>query len=175
MVKKRKAVFFDRDGTLIKTYISSKNIPIAIRKVEQLRLLQNVRFVISKISKKYLIIVITNQPDVSRGLNSKENVIKINNKIKSMLKIDKIYTCYSNNNNNYMRKPNPGMIIYAKKKFNLNLKKCFMVGDRLKDIECGKKANCKTILIKKKYNTVKDIKPDFLINQFKDLLRIIKF
>ena len=84
-MKKRKAVFFDRDGTLIKTFISSKNIPVAIRKVEQLRLLQNVRFVISKISKKYLIIVITNQPDVL-DIKLKENVIKINNKIKSCLK-----------------------------------------------------------------------------------------
>ena len=70
---------------------------------------------IEKLSKKYLIIVITNQPDVSRGKNTKNNVVKINSKLMDCLKIDNIYTSYSSDDKNYMRKPNPGMIKFKKK------------------------------------------------------------
>ena len=48
-----------------------------------------------------------------------------------------------------MRKPNPGMIIQAQKKFNIDIKNSFVIGDRDKDIKCGKKVGCKTILLKK--------------------------
>ena len=174
MVKIKKAIFFDRDGTLIKTFVSKNNNPIAIKKLKDFRLIKHTKLVIKKLSKKYLIIVITNQPDVSRGKNKKINVININNKLKKVFNINKIYTCYSHDDKNYMRKPNPGMIFSAKKKFKLNLKKCFVIGDRGKDIKCGKKAGCKTVLLKKKYNDSKFSNPDFVIKDFKELLNIIK-
>ena len=115
MVKINKAIFFDRDGTLIKTFVSKRNIPKAIKNPKDFKLLNNVKFVVNKLAKKYKIIVITNQPDVSRGKNSKKNVEQINLKLSHILKIDKIYTCYSSNDKNYMRKPNPGMILDAQK------------------------------------------------------------
>lgn len=175
MVKKNKAVFFDRDGTLIKTFISKNLIPKAIKNVKDFKLMNYSELVINKLKRKFLIIVITNQPDVSRGLNTKVNVININNKLSKCLKIDKIYTCYSSNNKYYMRKPNPGMIYAAKRKFNLNLRDSFVIGDRDKDIICGKSAGCKTILLKTKYNSHKSLKPNFTITSLKDILNIIKF
>jgi len=174
VVKIKKAIFFDRDGTLIKTFVSKNNNPVAIKILKDFRLIKNTKSVIKKLSNKYLIIVITNQPDVSRGKNKKKNVISINNKLKKVLKINKIYTCYSKDDKNYMRKPNPGMIYLAKKQFKLNLKKCFVVGDRDKDIKSGKKAGCKTVLLKKKYNNFNYSNPDFVIYNFKELLNIIK-
>ena len=171
---KNKAIFFDRDGTLIKTFVTKDLIPKAIKKIKNFRLLNHTRSVIKKLSQSYIIIVITNQPDVSRFKNKKINVIKINNKLSNILKIDKIYTCYSANDKNYMRKPNPGMIFSAKRKYKLNLKKSYVVGDRDKDIKAGKRAKCKTILLRKKYNDFRKIKPNFTIRNFKDLLNIIK-
>ena len=173
-MKNKKAIFFDRDGTLIKTFVSKKNIPMAIKKCKDFKLIKNTKSVIQKLSKKYLIIVITNQPDVSRKKNSKKNVIKINSKLREVLKVNKIYTSYSDNDKNYMRKPNPGMIYLAKKKFGINIKKSFVVGDRHKDIMAGKKVKCKTVMLKKKYNNFKFSKPDFIIKDFKELLNIIK-
>ena len=173
-MKSKKAIFFDRDGTLIKTFVSKKNVPIAIRNYKDFKLLKNTKSVIQKLSKKYLIIVITNQPDVSRGKNSRKNVIKINSELIKMLRINKVYTSYSDNDKNFMRKPNPGMIYLANKQFNINLKKSFVVGDNHKDIAAGKKAKCKTILLKKKYNNLKFSQPDFAINKFNELLNIIK-
>ena len=66
------------------------------------------------------------------------------------------------------------MILKAKKEFNLNLKKSYVIGDREKDIIAGAKAGCKTILIKKSYNNHKTIKCSHLITKLKDILRIIK-
>ena len=174
MVKKNKAIFFDRDGTLIKTSISKKNIPIAIKNYEDIKFENNSNLVVKHFKKKYLIFIITNQPDVSRGKNLKKNVILINSIVKEKLGIKKIYTCYSDKDKNFMRKPNPGMIYKAQKEYNLNLKKSYVVGDRYKDILAGKRANCKTILINKKYNSSSQVEPDFKINNLKDLLKIIK-
>ena len=171
----KKAVFFDRDGTLIKTFFSKKKkIPIAIKHIKDLTIFKECKNVIKKLSKKYLIFIITNQPDVSRGKNTKQNVIKINSKLKDILKIDDIFTSYSANDSNRMRKPNPGMIYFAKKKHKINLEKSFVVGDTYKDILAGQKAKCKTVLLKKKYNQIQKYKPDYVIKNLKDLLKIIK-
>ncbi len=174
MVKKNKAIFFDRDGTLIKTLVSKNNTPIAIKNYKQLRFENNSKLVIERFQKKYLIFIITNQPDVSRGKNLKKNVILINDIIKKKLKIDQVYTCYSDKDKNYMRKPNPGMIYKAQKKYKLNLSQSYVVGDRNKDILAGKKAKCKTVLINKRYNILSEIYPDFKIDNLKELLKIIK-
>ena len=174
MVKLKKALFFDRDGTLIKTFVSKENIPVAIKHIKDFRLLKNVKSVIQQLSKKFIIIVITNQPDVSRGKNSKKNVIKINSKLQKLLKINKIYTSYSKNNSNFLRKPNPGMIYLAKKEFNICLKKSFVIGDRNKDIIAGKRAGCKTVLLTKKYNNYKVSQSDYIIKDFKNLLKVTK-
>ena len=64
MVKKLKAIFFDRDGTLIKTKLSKDNKPIAIKNIKELEIYQSVKKILNKLSKDYLIFLITNQPDV---------------------------------------------------------------------------------------------------------------
>ncbi len=174
MVNKKKAIFFDRDGTLIKTFVSKQNKPVAIKKVKDFRLLKNSKKIVKILSSKYKIFVVTNQPDVARRKNSKKNVININNKLKSILDIDDIYTSFSKNNKNYFRKPNPGMIFRAKKKYKINLNKSFFIGDTDKDIIAGKKGNCKTILLKKKYNKFHNSKPDFIVQNLKEILNIIK-
>ena len=66
------------------------------------------------------------------------------------------------------------MIYKAKKKYNINLKKSFVVGDREKDILAGKRAKCKTILIHKNYNKNNLSKPDFLIKNLIEIFKIIK-
>ena len=66
MVKKLKAIFFDRDGTLIKTKLSKDNKPIAIKNIKELEIYQSVKKILNKLSKDYLIFLITNQPDVGR-------------------------------------------------------------------------------------------------------------
>ena len=119
--------------------------------------------------------MITNQPDVSRGLNTKKNVNEINNFIKKKIGLDDIYVCFSKNDKNFRRKPNPGMLIDAKKKWNISYKKSYLVGDREKDIKAGNKLRIKTIFFFNNNNKEKkQIKSNFKITSLKQIYSIIK-
>ena len=97
--------------------------------------------------------IVTNQSGVGRGLVSIDNLKSINNFIKKEFKrngitLIHIYMCFDHPDNatNY-RKPGPGMFFDAKNDHNLNLSKCLMVGDSLKDMEVGYKLGMETILV----------------------------
>ena len=174
MVKEKKALFFDRDGTIIKSRISFKNKPIAINNLKECKIFPAVKKTLNKLKKGYLIFVITNQPDVARKQTLKKDVIEINKYLKKKLPIKKIYTCYCKTNKCNFRKPNIGMLKEASKKYNINLKNSFVIGDRWKDINAGKKANCKTIFIDKGYSEKLRKKPDYVIKNFYGINKIIK-
>lgn len=172
MVKK-KALFFDRDGTIIKTNIFNKK-PVAIKTLKSCRIFPSVHMILSALKKNYLIFLITNQPDVARKNNYKKNVIEINNYLKKKLSITQVYTCYCDNKNCKYKKPNIGMLNKASKKYNLDLSKSYVIGDRWKDIDAGNKAGCITIFLDKKYNERINTKPDHKITYFYELRKIFK-
>jgi len=174
VVIRKKAIFFDRDGTLIKSNLSSDKKPIAIKNLSELKLFPSVKKILKKLNKEFLIFIITNQPDVYRGINTKKNVIEINNYLKKILPIKKIYTCFCSSKNCTFRKPNPGMMIDASKKYNIDLKKSYVVGDRWKDIDAGHKVRCKTIFINKDYEEKLKEKPAYTIRYFSEIERIFK-
>ena len=175
MVKLKKAIFLDRDGTIIKTNLSKKNTPIAIKSIKELKILPNVKKILNKLKNKYLIFIITNQPDVEKKKNSKKNVEQINNYLSKKLPINKIYTCYCASNKCKYRKPKAGMIFKAVKEYNIDLKKSFVIGDRWKDINAGYLSKCKTIFINNKYNEMLKKKPDYVVDKFRDILEIFKY
>ena len=173
-MRHKKALFFDRDGTIIRSKISNKNKPIAIKKIEECKIYPSAKRILNKLKKNYLIFLITNQPDVKRKKNSKTNVIKINKYLKENLPIKKVYTCYCDSNKCRFRKPNIGMLKESSKKYKVNLTKSYVVGDRWKDIEAGRNANCKTIFIDRKYSERLKSKPDHSIKSFFQLDKVIK-
>ena len=114
----------------------------------------------------YLCIVITNQPVIARGEVTEAELEVIHNKMETLLGnegayIDAIYYCphhpdrgFSGERPEYKiecscRKPRPGMILEAAKKYNIDIEKSWMVGDSINDIEAGKNAGCKTAYIGK--------------------------
>ena len=66
------------------------------------------------------------------------------------------------------------MLKKASKKYNLDLESSYVIGDRWKDIETGKKANCKTVFIDRKYSEKRKSRPNYSIKSFYQLKRIIK-
>lgn len=187
-LKLQKAVFLDRDGVII------QQVDFLI-KPKQLKLLPNVGKVIKLLNHfGFLVVVITNQPVVARGLIKPEGIDKIHtvliNRLKKQgAKIDAVYFCPHHPNANVKkyrlrcrcRKPGIGLIIKAAKDFNINLKKSFMVGDALIDIVAGKRAGLTNILVKtgpghsrldKLYQ--KNFKPDFIAKNLNEIIRIIK-
>jgi len=172
-VVKKPAIFFDRDGTLIKTIVRN-NKPFAINNKNKLHIFKNSYVVCNLLKKKYKIFIVTNQPDVEKKKVKKKDVIFINNKIKKKLDIVKVYNCYCSSDSCKFRKPNSGMITKAAKEFNIDLKKSYMIGDRWKDISSGNNARCKTILIKRKYSEVAKCNPNYIISNLGEILNIIK-
>ena len=143
-----KAIFLDRDGVINHT-VFRMGKPRAPYTFEEFSLIDGVSASIKAFKEAgYLIIVVTNQPDVSRGWVSRAQVDLINGHVKSCLPVDEIMACFHVDQDDCQcRKPRPGMLIEASKKWDIDLFQSFMVGDRLSDVEAGLKANCKTVLI----------------------------
>ena len=171
---KKKCIFFDRDGTLIDIPKHKFSKPKSFNNLNQVHLRKEVIEVCSLLKKKYLLMLFTNQPDVTRRKNSKINVENINLFLKKKLYLDNILVNYSDNEEDYFRKPNPGMLFYAEKKFDIDLKNSYVVGDRWRDIDAGSAAKCKTIFIDKNYSEKLNCRPDFIVKNIKQILKFIK-
>ena len=147
-----KALFLDRDGILNEVVIRS-NLPSSPRKLDELRIFpQAIELV--KLAKKlgFITIVITNQPDVSRKLMSRYQLEKIHQILKKAMPLDRIEVCTSAHEDHYRRKPNPGMILESAKRWGLDLSESLLIGDSSKDLEAGRRAGLKTILLETDYN-----------------------
>jgi D-glycero-D-manno-heptose 1,7-bisphosphate phosphatase len=172
---KSKAIFLDRDGVIDKV-ITRKGKISCPRKLKEFKILPNVKKCL-KIFKEmgFLNIIVTNQPDISRGFLKRENLEKMHRVIMKRLPVDEIKVCpHDNKDNCSCRKPKPGLILEAVKKWSIDLKKSYLIGDSWKDIEAGKTAGLKTLLIRRKYN--KDLKENynFEARNLKDAVEIIK-
>jgi len=170
---KRKAIFLDRDGTINKDL---KNLS----RVEDFELYPFSAKSVKKINdSEFLAIVVTNQPVVAKGFCSIEDLEEIHKKMETLLgregaKLDAIYYCphhpekgHKGENKKYKiecncRKSKTGMILKAKKDFNIDLKNSYIIGDSERDILCGKRAGLKTIRVKTGEGIKKsNIKPDY--------------
>lgn len=155
---RQKAIFLDRDGT-INEYVGF------LTDIKEFRLLDGVAEAIRKINASgYLAIVVTNQPIIARGEVSFTELQEIHNKMETLLGaegayIDAIYFCPHHPDKGFegerveykiscdCRKPKPGMLLKAAEDFNIDLSRSWMVGDGKNDVEAGKNAGCKTVLI----------------------------
>lgn len=148
----RKAVFLDRDGVLNRALFRDGK-PYPPSTVNELEVLPGVPAAVKKLKDRgFELLVITNQPDVSRGTQSRDAVERINRALASSLPLDDILVCYHSDEDNCdCRKPRPGLLLQAARKYGIDLASSFMVGDRWRDVDAGHNAGCKTILIDSGY------------------------
>jgi len=173
-----KAIFLDRDGVINKeiSHLSDpKDFEFIKGSIEALKLLKQ---------KGFLLIIITNQAGIARGLFTEETLKAIHYKMIKILKqqninLDDIFYCPHHpefTGSCECRKPNPGMILKAQSKYHIDLTNSYMVGDTLNDIQTGKSVNCKTALVltgygKEEQKKIGPIKPDMI---FKNLYEFAK-
>jgi D-glycero-D-manno-heptose 1,7-bisphosphate phosphatase len=145
---RRTAVFLDRDGVINRAIIRNGR-PFAPKDLSELEILPQVPEAIGTLkSEGFDIIVVTNQPDVSRGTATREAVDAINSHLRAELRLDEVITCYHQDADNCeCRKPKPGMLRMAEKTRDIELTRSFLVGDRWRDIEAGVAAGCRTIFL----------------------------
>lgn len=146
------ALFLDRDGTLNEDTGYLKD-------PEQLQVFSGAGKALARLQKRfeYKLIVISNQSGVARGILTLEDVDRINEKLRKILAldgvtIDKFYICphhpaFSAAGEADCRKPSPSMVFEAAREFNIDLTQSYFIGDKDIDIECGRNAGCKTVLV----------------------------
>lgn len=155
------AVFLDRDGVLNRTsQQNGKRHPPA--SVAELEVLPGVVEACEALRQAgFLLVVVTNQPDVARGTQRRKTVEAINRGLAVQVPVDYIRVCYHDDRDKCScRKPAPGLLLQAAADFQINLSTSFMIGDRCKDIEAGRRAGCKTILVDCSYDDALACLPD---------------
>ena len=140
----RRAVFLDRDGVLIRTDVRD-GIPHPPESLNEVEILPGVPEALTVLHERgFILLVVTNQPDVARGTQSRNVVEAINNQLRQQLPLDGVYVCYHDNADRCdCRKPSPGMLLKAAAEHDIDLRASFMVGDRGSDIAAGNAAGCR--------------------------------
>jgi len=152
-ISKYKNIFLDRDG-IINEVVMRDGIVSSPRFYKEFFYRDDFIEFSKKISKSFNFYLITNQPDISRGLLKKNELKKMHADLKKTLPFREIYVCQHDNNDNCScRKPKPGMITEAIRKNNLAFEDCIMIGDSPKDIEAAKAAGIDIFLLKTVYNS----------------------
>lgn len=151
-VPKRRAVFLDRDGVLNEVVVRDGK-PYPPARMEDLRIPNGTAASLAKLkTRDFVLLVVTNQPDVARGTQTREAVEEMASKLRAELPLDEVFTCYHDEEDACdCRKPHPGLIRNAAATYGLDLGRSYMIGDRWRDIDAGANAGCKTIWIDRGY------------------------
>ena len=170
----RQAVFLDRDG-VINASVVRDGKPYPPASLEELKILPGVAEAIRSLREAgFVVVVVTNQPDVATGIQRKEVVEKMNSNLRNELLIDDFRVCYHTASDNCAcRKPKPGMLLEAAHDLEIDLSRSFMVGDRWRDIEAGKAAGCYTFFIDYGYHEAKPESPDMVVASLEEAGKMI--
>ena len=152
------AVFLDRDG-VINEEVEYLHSP------EQLRMIPHAAQAIRKLNERAIpVIVVTNQAGIARGYFSEAQVVVVHHALAALLNqagahVDRFYYCPHHPTEGFLpyrvqcscRKPQPGLLFQAAKDLNLELSHCYLIGDKVSDLEAGWHAGCQTILVQTGY------------------------
>ncbi|MFA6311935.1 MAG: HAD-IIIA family hydrolase [Sterolibacterium sp.] len=167
-------MFVDRDGVINRAVVrDGKPYPPAT--LNELEILPGVeRAAMTLREAGFLIVVVTNQPDVATGVQCREVVETMHAELLVAGLCDDIKACYHTDADGCdCRKPKPGMLLEAARDWKIDLARSFMVGDRWRDIAAGKAAGCYTFFIDYKYRERRPEDPDAVVASLEDAGRLI--
>jgi D-glycero-D-manno-heptose 1,7-bisphosphate phosphatase len=146
------AVFLDRDGVLSRAFVRGGR-PFPPRRMAELELLPGAVEACRTLKQAgFKLVMVTNQPDVARGLVTAEEVAAMNNRVAAELQLDLVRVCpHDEQEGCACRKPRPGMLVSAAEELGVRLGGSVMVGDRWRDVESGRRAGCWTVFIDQGY------------------------
>jgi D-glycero-D-manno-heptose 1,7-bisphosphate phosphatase len=146
---KRPAVFLDRDGVLNEIVVRG-NRPGSPRKMEEFRFLPGVERACEALREGgFFLACVTNQPEISRRTLEPRQLEAMMETVRRHLALDDVGVCtHDDADGCACRKPKPGLILAAAGRFDLDLERSIMVGDRWRDMEAGKSAGCRTVFVR---------------------------
>ena len=170
----RRAVFLDRDGVLNRSVVRNGK-PYPPDSLQELEILPGVAAALERLRRGgFLNVVVTNQPDVATGKQTREAVEKINAFLGERLCIDLIKVCFhADADHCACRKPKPGMLFEAAHELGIKLKSSFLVGDRWRDIAAGQAACCKNYFIDYGYAEQRPDKPYVAVKSLPEAAALI--
>jgi D-glycero-D-manno-heptose 1,7-bisphosphate phosphatase len=161
---RRRAVFLDRDGVINRPLVRDGK-PYPPTALSEFEILPGVGEACNRLrAAGYLLVVATNQPDVGRGTLSQAAVEEIHQFMRAQLALDRVEVCYHPGHGQSdcdCRKPRPGMLLRAARDLEIDLVQSWMIGDRWRDVDCGRAAGCRTVFIDWGYAEPLPNPPDF--------------
>jgi D-glycero-D-manno-heptose 1,7-bisphosphate phosphatase len=170
----RRGVFLDRDGTINRAFLrDGKSYPPA--SLAEFELLPGADIAIRRLRDAGLmIVVVTNQPDVATGKQSRAVVDSMSERLSELVPIDTIRACYHVEADGCeCRKPKPGLLLQAAAELDIELGRSFMVGDRWRDIVAGQAAGCFSIMLKSGPDEGVAVAPDAVASSLLEAADII--
>lgn len=150
----KRAVFLDRDGVLNPPVVRAGR-PHPPQALAEFELYPEAAEACDLLRQHgFLLVVVTNQPDVGRGTQSLEVVEAMHKRLRQLIPVDRIEVCTAPDDTGpeaYRRKPAPGMLRDAAAALRIDLAGSYLVGDRWRDIDCGHAAGCTTVFIERGY------------------------
>ncbi len=160
----RKAVFLDRDGVINRSEVRGGK-PYAPTRAEDFELLPGAAdAMVALRAAGWLVIVVTNQPDLATGKQSRTGIDAMHQPLRDAGMVDDIKVCpHVDADHCACRKPRPGMLLDAAREWGIDLNASIMVGDRWRDIEAGQAAGCRTIFVDHGYAEKQPERPDSVV------------
>lgn len=144
----RIAVFLDRDGVLNEAIVRD-GVPYPPKSLNEVIVTTGAEAALRRLKNAgFLLLVVTNQPDIGRGQASFDEVNAINSHLASQLPLDDFFICpHDGADACDCRKPKPGLLEAGARKYDVDLTRSFMIGDRWRDVDAGHAAGCSTVWI----------------------------
>jgi len=170
----RRAVFLDRDGVINRAVVHGRR-PYPPRSLAELELLPGVPQALRALKAAgYALVVVTNQPEVARGTAARSLVSAINDRLQAMLPLEAVLTCpHDDGDRCACRKPQPGLILRAAGELRIDCAASYIIGDRWRDVEAGRRAGCKTIFVDYGYDEPAPEACDFRVSGLSEAAGII--
>jgi D-glycero-D-manno-heptose 1,7-bisphosphate phosphatase len=170
----RAAVFLDRDGVVDEAIVRDGR-PLPPTTVGEVVIPDGVHEACRRLSDAgALLVLVTNQPDVARGVTTRQAVDAINAHLANELGLDAVYVCpHDDRHNCACRKPAPGLILDAADDWGVDLARSLMVGDRWRDIEAGRRAGVTTVWMRSDYSEPPPVAPDHVVDRLLDVVPLV--
>ena len=174
----RRAVFLDRDGVINKPVVRAGR-PYPPAEASDFEVYEDVAAGCARLEAAgYLLVVVTNQPDVARGAQTRAAVEAMHRKmLEALPQIARVEICWHAGadwgDSCDCHKPEPGMVLRTAKELDINLTESFLVGDRWRDVDCGHAAGCRTVFIDRNYSEELRHPPDWKVTSFAQAVEAI--
>ena len=171
---RRAAVFLDRDGVLNRAAVRAGK-PYAPRRLRDFRFLPGAAGAVRALHETgFLVVVVTNQPDVGNRRVAARVVEAMHARLRRRMPLDAVEVCaHREDDHCACRKPKPGLLVSAAQRLGIDLARSFLVGDRRKDILAGHAVGCYTVFIDRGYREPRPVEADAVVGSLPAAVRRI--